>query len=206
MKAIEWQQFLQEQHKLYNKVIFTTTELANIASSDLASTRVTIQRLVTMGVLERYAAGRYGLPGVAETEDIVPALDNAAYITGMYALYRHQIITQTPTEVLCFTNRRHNRSRIRMVSGRRLVFICLTGAVYSPPVGEIITGPEQALCDFIYNCRRRGLVANDLVTLRNLDRLDHEQLELCLLRYPKSVIKEVYSLLKVDASRKQQHK
>ena len=191
MKAIEWQQFLQGQREQHNKVVFTATELANVAACNGNSLRVTLQRLVAMGVLERYAAGRYGLPSVATAEDIVSSLDNSAYITGMYALYRHQLITQAPAEILCFTNRRHNKSRTRVTSCGRVVFVCIAGKVYSPPQNDIIAGPEQALCDFVYSCRKRGVTATDIVTFGNLDRLDSEQLRLCLLRYPKSVVKEV---------------
>ena len=194
MKAIEWQQFLQRQREEHNKVLFTVTELANAAAYSSNSLRVTLQRLISMGVLERYAAGRYGLPGVATVENIVSSLDNSAYITGMYALYRHQLITQTPTEILCFTNRRHNKSRIRVTSCGRVVFVCIAGKVYSPPQNDIIAGPEQALSDFVYSCRKRGVVAADIVTFRNLDRLDAQQLQVCLLRYPKSVVKEVANI------------
>ena len=195
MKAIEWQRFLQEQREEHNKVLFTSTELANIASCSAASLGVTLQRLVKCGVLERYVAGRYGLPGAATVEDIVASLDNSAYITGMYALYRHQLITQAPTEIICFTNRRHNKSRVRVTSCGRVVFVCIAGKVYSSPQNDIIAGPEQALCDFVYSCRKRGLVAEDIVTFRNLDRLDSQQLKSCLLRYPKSVVEEVVNIL-----------
>jgi len=54
------------------------------------------ERLVARGVMERYTDGRYELPGPTAIEDLVPSLDAASYITGMYALYRHQIIAGFP--------------------------------------------------------------------------------------------------------------
>ena len=193
-QAIEWQRFLQEQREQHNKVVFTVTELANVASCSVTSLGVALQRLVKRGVLERYTVGRYGLPGAATAENVVSSIDKSAYITGMYALYRHQLITQVPVEISCFTNRRHNKSRSRKTSCGRVVFICITGKIYSVPSGSIIAGPEQALCDFVYNCHKRSLVAEDIVTFRNLNNLNSEQLQSCLLRYSKSVVKEVINI------------
>ena len=202
MKAIEWQSFLQEQREQHNKVVFRATELANIASCSAASLQVALQRLIKRGILERYAIGRYGLPNAATIEDVVSSLDSSAYITGMYALYRYQLITQVPVEILCFTNRRHNKSRVRNTSCGRVIFVCTTGAVYlPPPAGSVIAGPEQALCDFIYNCRKRGLVANDLVTFRNLDSINLSQLKLSLIRYPQGVVNEVAHIISRSGGR-----
>ncbi len=118
MKVFEWQQFLQDQRERYSKVLFTATELANADGGSAESVRVALQRLVTRGVIQRYTDGRYGLPGAVTIEDLVPSLDRAAYVTGMYALYRHHLVTQRPSEIRCFTNRRHNRSNRE--NGQRL--------------------------------------------------------------------------------------
>jgi hypothetical protein len=195
VKAIEWQQSLQRQRERHGKVVFTVTELVNVCGGRPASTRVAVQRLVTQGVLERYLDGRYGLPGVAAIEDLVPSIDPAAYITGMYALYRHQLVTQASREVRCFTNRRHNRSRVRNSSRGRIVFVCLAGSAYAYPADSVIASPEQALCDFVYDCRRRGLAFTDLVTFRNLDRLHRDDLEAHLARYPGTVARDITELL-----------
>jgi hypothetical protein len=53
-------------------------------------------------------------------DDIAASLDTSAYITGMAARYRHQMVTQVPGEIRCFTKRRHNRSRVRNTSLGRL--------------------------------------------------------------------------------------
>jgi len=195
MKAIDWQAFLYKQREQYGKVVFTTTELANVSGTKWPSLKVALQRLVARCVIERYTDGRYGLPGAAKIEDLVVSLDSSAYITGMYALYRHQVITQMPVEIVCFTCRRHNQSRVRQTSMGRIVFVCVTNSIYSYPPTHSIAPPEQALFDFVYVCRRRGVSVADLVTFRNLDRMGKEQLELCLPRYPKSVGKEVERLL-----------
>ncbi len=195
MRAIDWHQFLQRQRDEHQKVVFTTTELANVAGSDSRSLGVTLQRLVKRGVIERYAAGRYGLPGAAGPEDLVPLLDTSAYITGMYALYRHTMVTQIPTEITCFTLRRHNRSRIRRTPVGRLVFVCVAPPLYAPPQEATLVSAEQALCDFVYLCRRRGIAASDVATFRNQERLDRQALGTHLARYPQTVGHEVGRML-----------
>ncbi len=188
MKVLEWQRFFQEQRDQHGKVLFTPTELANSDGCSGASLRVALQRLVARGVVRRYTDGRYGLPGAVSVEELVPSIDPAAYVTGMYALYRHQLVTQATSEIRCFTNRRHNRSRERTTPLGRIVFVCITGRVYEYPGSSAIAGPEQALCDFVYDCRKRGIDPRDLVTFRNIDRLDPEVLSLNFSRYPKTVL------------------
>ncbi len=195
MRAIDWQQFLQEQRDRHGKVVFTMTELANVSSLGPRSLKVALSRLVDRGVIQNYAKGRYGLAGAVRIEDLVPSLDPAAYITGMYALYRHQLITQVPTEVTCFTNRRHNRSRVRVVSLGRIVFVCFADSVYSYPQESVIASPEQALSDFVYLCRRRGIASSNIVTFRNLDRLNPDRIQSRLKRYPATVNREMERLL-----------
>ena len=195
MRAIDWHKFLQEQRDEHRKVVFTTSELANAAGSHPRSLSVTLQRLVARGIIRRYAAGRYGLPGAVGPEDLVPLLDTSAYITGMYALHRHRMVTQVPTEITCFTNRRHNRSRIRQTPLGHIVFVCVTAPLYAPPQGTVIASAEQALCDFVHLCRKRGLAATDIVTFRNKDRLNDHDLRTHLTRYPGTVEREVNRLL-----------
>jgi hypothetical protein len=195
MKAFEWQQFFLQQREQYGKVVFTKTELANASCCRAASLNVTLQRLVSRKIIERYTEGRYGLPQAATIEDIVHSLDTSAYITGMAALHRHQMVTQVPMEIRCFSRRRHNRSRVRDTFLGRIVFVCITGPVYTRPQGSILAGPEQALCDLVFDCRKRGLSADHLVTFRNLDRLNTEQIEACLSRYPKTVAQETGRLI-----------
>lgn len=187
MRAIEWLMTLQDQHDKYGKVVFTPTELSNIASQDAGSINMSLSRLIKRGIIQRYANGKYGLTGRARVEDLVFSMDSAAYVTGMYALYRHQLITQVPTEISCFTNRRHNRSRGRRTVVGRIVFLCVTSAIYSYPEENVIVSPEQAICDFVYLCRRRGVRPSDIVTFRNLHRLDPDLIQMRLKNYPATV-------------------
>ena len=176
-------------------MVFTSTELANTAGASPRSLSVALQGLVKTGVLVRSAAGRYGLPGAVNLEDLVPTLDTSAYITGMHALYKRQAITQTPTEIICFTTRRHNRSRIRNTPLGRIVFVCVGKSVYSPPRNGVVASAEQALCDFVLVCRKRGVRAVSLVSFRNLDRLNRKVLRAHLSKYPDAVRREVTGLL-----------
>ena len=195
MRALDWQGFFQQQRDEHRKVVFTTAELANVAQASPGVLNVALRRLVKQGVLARYAAGRYGLPGAVSPEDLVPTLDTSAYVTAMYSLYRHQIITQAPTEITCFTNRRHNRSRVRKTPFGRIVFVCVESAVYSTPRDGVMASGEQAFCDFIHVCRKRGVRASSLVTFRNMDRLDRQALAGILIRYPVAARREATRLL-----------
>jgi hypothetical protein len=201
MKAIEWQRALQAQREQHGKVVFSLTELANLCGQNQRSVAVGLHRLTRAGVLERYTDGRYGLPGAATIDDLLRSLDACAYITGMAALYRYQLITQVPTETVCFTNRRHNRSRIRETALGKLVFACVNEPVYSRPHESVVAGPEQALCDSAYTCRRQGLDAMTLITFRNMDRLDPRRLRAHLDRYPRTVAREVAAWLSSCSAR-----
>ncbi len=195
MTSIEWQKLLQEQRDRHGKTVFTVTELANVSSMEPQSLKAALARLVERGVVERYTKGRYGLPRAVSIEDLVSSLDLAAYVTGMYALHRHGLITQSPTEITCFTNHRHNRSRVRLTPLGRIVFVSITNSVYAYPQERVVAAPEQALCDFVYLCRKRGIVPSDIVTFRNLARLNRRPLRRHLKRYPGTVVLETEPLL-----------
>ena len=194
MKTIDWQKILQEQRDRYGKVVFTVTELSNISSQDTKSLKVSLSRLVKSGIIQRYTKGRYGMAESVRIENLVSSIDPAAYVTGMYALYRHQLITQVPTEITCFTNHRHNRSRVRITALGWIVFVCVTGSIYSYPQENAFVSPEQAIADFVYLCRKRGVCPSDIVTFRNLNRLDLDMLQKYLKKYPATVKHEMKNL------------
>ncbi len=195
MKASEWEQALRQYRDHYGKVVFTPTELANIGGHSMPVMKNTLRRLRNHGVLQQYAPGKYGLPGAADVEALVSAAYSGAYITGLYAMYKHGIVTQTPQRIHVFTNRRHNRSRIRRTELGALVFVCVRKPVYSYPQDSVLAAPEQALCDFVYLMRRQGLAADSLVSFRELASVDWTEMEWHLSRYPKSVSREVHRLV-----------
>jgi len=194
MKALEWHQFLRAQKERYGKTLFRVAELANVAGRDPHALNVELSRLVRNGVMVRYSTGVYGPPEGVTPEDLVPVLDDDAYITGMYALNKHNLITQTPTEITCFTRRRHNRSRTRITPLGRVVFVSVSGRVHSKPKKGILASPEQALCDFVYLLRRQGMDPVGAVTFRNLNRLSDTRLNACLKRYPSTIRTAIRSL------------
>ena len=194
MTSSQWRTCLHEQHRLHGKTVFTVTELANISGHSPHVLSVELHRLCTQQILVRYAQGRYGLPDAVTPESLVKHLDPGAYITGAYALHRHNLITQVPVEITCFTNRRHNRSRIRSTPLGRFAFICVRPPVYSPPDDAPLAPPEQALCDLIFLMRRKGLDAQSQFTFRGLDRLDAQTLAHIAPRYPVTVIKMLHDM------------
>ena len=194
MKTLEWIKFLETQRTQHGKVLFRVAELANVAGRSHHALNVELARLVKNGILIRYATGVYGLPGAATPEHLVAMLDTGAYITGMFALYRHNLITQAPTKITCFTNRRHNRSRQRRTPLGRLVFVCVSRHIYAKPASGVLASPEQAFCDFVHTARRQGLNPASLVTFRGLNRLKPNRLAGLAKRYPASVAKTIQQL------------
>lgn len=194
MTSNQWRRFLQDQERLHNKKVFTVTELANICGSSPHVLNVQLQRLCTQQILVRYARGRYGRPDSVTPESLVGQVDGGAYITGAYALYRHNLITQAPAEITCFTNRRHNRSRVRSSPVGRFAFVCVGPRIYCPPGEDPFAQPEQAMCDLVFLLRRNGLDARSQYTFRHLDRLDAHVLAGVAARYPRTVVRAVQEL------------
>jgi hypothetical protein len=186
---------LEEQRARHGKVLFTLTELAHVASASPAALNVELARLRRQGIIMRYAHGLYGVPGEVRPQVLVPAIDAHAYITGHYALYSYQMVTQMPVTITCFTDRRSPRARERVTSLGRLIFVCVRGRVYRPVLEAAIAPPAQALCDYVYLSRRHGAEPEALVTFRNLARIRAEDLAPILVRYPVSVQKHVARLL-----------
>jgi hypothetical protein len=191
VKANAWQAFFQQQRDQHDKVLFTVTELAHVAGISPAALNVELARLRQRAVVVKYAHGLYGLPGAVSVEALLPAIDPHAYITAHYALYTHHLVTQTPTVITCFTDRRSPRSRERSTPVGRLEFVCVRSGVYAPPLDRPVAPPSQALCDYVYLSRRQRVRPENLVTFRQLHRLDAAEMATVLPRYPQTVQRHV---------------
>jgi hypothetical protein len=187
MKALDWQNFFAEQRNSHGKVVFSVAELANAARTTLHALNTELGRLLQRGLIARYAHGQYGpIQGVAP-EDLVSQIDPGAYITGFSALFRHHLVAQVPTEVTCFTDRRHHRKTNRMTPAGQLRFIRVSARIYAKPKEGVLASGEQALCDFAWLSLRDGIEPQSLVTFRNPDSLSHRRLKQSLRRYPGKV-------------------
>ena len=191
MKANTWRKYLEEQRERHGKVLFTVTELANVACASPSALNVELARLRQQEIIVKYAHGLYGMPGVISPQALVTAIDPHAYITGHYALYEYQMVTQMPVTITCFTNRRSPRAQKRVTPIGRLVFACVRSNVYQPVADGAIAPPEQALCDYVYLSRRHGAEPESLVTFRNLAQIQDSDLTPILARYPVSVQKHI---------------
>ena len=156
---------------------------------------VELARLRKQAIVAKYAHGLYGLPNAVSIEILVSAIDSHAYITGHYALHLHNLVTQVPAGVTCFTDRRSPRARERDTPLGRLMFVCVRGSVYAPLPEGLIAPPAQALCDYVYLSRRRGVRPEALVTFGDLGRVPTLELARCLPRYPLTVRRHVERLL-----------
>ena len=196
MRAIEWHRCLESQRELYGKTVLSITELCHLSGThNLLSMKVQAGRLVKAGVLQRCAIGKYSLPGAADPESLLPYLDSCAYMTGLYALSRHNMITQIPTQITCFTNRRHNLARIRPTAVGVFRFICVSPRFYARPQEKLLASPDQAICDWVLALRHRGLLPAGQVTLRLAGKLKPDQLRKHIQRYPATVRQTVLELL-----------
>lgn len=195
MKAREWQRFMDSQRRLHGKTIFTVTELANVSGSSAHALNVELSRLQSQGILMRHARGRYGLPEPVDAADLLPHLDSGAYLTGAYALFRHNLIDQVPRNICCFTNRRHNRSRVRTTAVGQVTFVCVRPPIYAPPATALLAPPEQALCDLVFTMRHKGLDSQAQFTFRGLARLDGAALRRIAARYPATTRRSVERLV-----------
>lgn len=195
MKALEWQRFFLEQQRVYQKTLFSVAELANVAQTDLHALNTELGRLMSRGIVCRYAQGFYGMPDAVRTEELVSAIDPGAYLTGLFALFRHNVVTQVPAEVTCFTNRRHNRKGERLTPAGRLRFVAVSSSIYAKPRSGVLAPAEQSLCDFVWLNVCDGIDPRSLVTIRNLGRLNRQRLERLTERYPGNVAQVVSELL-----------
>ncbi|MHB1034869.1 MAG: type IV toxin-antitoxin system AbiEi family antitoxin domain-containing protein [Pirellulales bacterium] len=195
MRTNAWRKYLEEQRESHAKVLFTVTELANVACASAQAVNVELARLRDQEIIVRYGHGLYGMPGAVSPQDLVPAIDSHAYITGHYALYAYQMVTQMPVTITCFTDRRSPRARQRVTPVGRLVFVCVRSNVYSPVPEGAMAPPAQALCDYVYLARRHGADPEALVTFRNLARIGAADLAAILARYPVRVQKHVERLV-----------
>jgi hypothetical protein len=185
MKTLAWQQFFSEQREHHGKVLFRVAELANVAHTSLHALNTELGRLVRRGLIARYAQGVYGPAQGVGIEPLVAAIDSGGYITGFYALFLHGMVTQAPTAITCFTNRRHNRQDNRVTPAGRLEWVQVPAGIYQKPSGS--TSAEQALCDFFWLMLRAGLDPRSLVTFRNLHKLKPRKLSVLLQHYPEDV-------------------
>jgi hypothetical protein len=159
---------------------------------------VELARLRDQEIIAKYAHGLYGLPSTVTPEVLVPAIDSHAYITGHYALFRHNLVTQMPVAITCFTDRRSPRARERTTPVGRLVFVCVRSGAYFPVPDGAIAPPAQALCDYVYLSRRQGTTPEALVTFRNLARVRDADFSGVLARYPISVQQHVERLSQLE--------
>ena len=104
-----------------------------------------------------------------------------------------------PTEVTCFTDRRHKRKSDRITPAGKLRFVCVPPGVYAKPDGKPIAPAEQALCDFAWVNLRDGIDPQSLVTFQNLDTLSRRRLNKVLQRYPEKVRTTVAGIIETAA-------
>jgi hypothetical protein len=198
VKANAWREYLKEQRERYGKVLFTVTELTNVACVPRIALNVQLARLRRQKIIVRYAHGIYGTPDAVSPQVLVSAIDSHAYITAHYALYAYQMVAQLPTAITCFTNRRSPRAQKRVTPIGHLVFVCVISNVYLPVPEGAMASPAQALCDYVYLSRRRGAEPEALVTFRNLGQIQPTDLHPILMRYPVSVQNHVKRLLHTE--------
>ena len=186
MKALEWKNWLDDQERRFDKRVFTTTELSHVAGRRAQRLNGELVRLRKAGVLARVARGVYSAPGRAGPEDVVPWMDETAYVTGASALAAAGVITQQPAEVLCFTLHRHFRE-LRRTSVGSIRFLRVAPPLYARPAAGVRAEPAQALCDLLWIQWREQTDPASLYSFRRLDAIPRAALRAHLRRYPPPV-------------------
>jgi hypothetical protein len=186
MKSQSWLRYLDEQRRTCAKSLFSVTELANVAGTSRNALNVELTRLRKRGIIEKYAHGKYGLPGAVSLEALVQSIDSHAYVTGFYALHVHNLVTQVPTRITCFTDRRSTRTAERCTPVGRLLFVHVKGRLYHWPQRGMAP-PEQALCDYVYLLLAKGIPPEGQVTFCNFGSLHREALSSLRECYPAAV-------------------
>jgi len=194
MKMREWERTLSQLHNRSGKQFYRVAELANLAINHSKLRGIELARLVNAGLLIRYTHGIYGIPEATDVPQLAAVMDSHSYVTGEAALYHHGLMTQASTRKTCFTNRRHNRSRVRHTPLGIFTFCSVSSPVYTPPDKHEYAPPAQALHDFVFIMRQRGAEPESVATLRNLDMIEKAEMDTVAMRYPDTVRRQARAL------------
>ncbi len=187
----DWERLLQTQ-ELFRKVIYTPAELAQMDCYGEVSIGTLMQMLVKKGVLVRYAQSRYGLPGL-RLEDLVQSMDETAYVTGQFALYRHGIVSRQPDSCTCFTLRHHYQTHVKTAFGD-IEFHAIDEPIYfAPDLRVLVASTSQAVCDFVYLRCKQGKTQD--IKLENPERINPSRIFAHIRRYPTEEEQELRQIL-----------
>lgn len=173
---------LKEQIRTIPKAYFTLQDIKKVSSLDANSLRVSMNRLVRRGEIERIFRGFYSSDGaLVNWEKMACEIYQPAYVSFESALSFYNILSQKPMQITLATT---NRSKKINLAGRVVVYRRLKPNLfwgYQRKDGFLLADPEKAFLDLAY-LASRGYAKLDLEEM-NLDFLNQKKLK----RYLKKI-------------------
>lgn len=189
MKQIEFLQKLKELGKCY----YTVSEIQTVLGQSRLATKVTINRFIKTGTLERLGRNVY-VPALESynLEEIATVLYAPCYISFESALAKYGILSQIPHTLTCATLRKSRKIRLggQEVEYRRLKKELFFGYRFLDKMA--IAEPEKSLLDQLYFVSLGKAILN----LEDLDfsKLSRKKFLKFASVFPKSVQKRAKSL------------
>lgn len=167
---------LKEKIKTIPKAYFTLLDIKKITSMDVNSLRVSMNRLVKKGEIERISRGVYSFDtALINWEKMACELHRPAYVSFESALAIHNVLSQKPVHITLATS---NRSKKINFGDRIAIYHHLKADLfwgYEMKEGFLLAEPEKAFLDLTY-LASRGYAKFDVEEM-NLDFLNKRKLE-----------------------------
>ncbi len=175
---------LKEQIKTIPKDYFTLQDIKKVSSLEVKSLRVSMNRLVKRGEVERIFRGFYSSDSASVNwKKMACEIYQPAYVSFESALSLHNILSQKPMQIILATT---NRSRKINLAGRVVVYRHLKPNLfwgYQRKDGFLLAEPEKAFLDLAY-LSSRGYAKLDLEEM-NLDFINQKKLKRYLKKFGK---------------------
>lgn len=154
--------------KLKGKKVYTLAEIANIDNTTLKSAKTVLQRLKKNKILLNIYKNIWAVPD-ADIYDIASFLDADCYCSMETALFRYNMIKQSP-QTFHFISKRFSKKRktaIGIIYFHRIKKNLYFGFC------DNLAEPEKAILDYMYFCIKDGrkpFVDYDILELGMIDK------------------------------------
>ncbi|MBI4209507.1 MAG: hypothetical protein HY538_07370 [Deltaproteobacteria bacterium] len=148
MMLIDFIQFLREISRKHHKRIFLLREIVALTGESPASIGMTLLRAQKKGLVTRVKKYWINQMDPPQLEELAFTLASPSYISFESALYRHQILSQSPRGGLTVATR--SRPRCITTSLGTLQLIHLKPALFFGYDSNRVALPEKAWLDLLY--------------------------------------------------------
>ena len=173
---------LKEKIKTIPKAYFTLMDIKKVTSMDVNSLRVSMNRLVKNGEIERILRSVYSFDSsLVDWEKMACEIYRPAYVSFESALAIHNVLSQKPMHITLATS---NRSRKINFGNKIAAYHHLKEDLfwgYDRSGGFLLADPEKAFLDLAY-LASRGYAKMDIEEM-NLDFLNKKKLKRYLRKF-----------------------